>query len=471
MGSIYSREVLGRKNPRVGILSIGTEDSKGNELTLKAFKLCRRLDVNFIGNVEGHDLFKDHVDVVVCDGFVGNMVLKTCESLAVAVFSMLKRELIRNPKRQLGAYLAQNAFQAIRRRMDPEVYGGAPLLGFNGIVFKAHGSARERAIASALRVTAETVQQQVNQIIAREIARANERLAARNARRRSCHRMSASPAAKPKNPRARHDFQGRACSITGVGSYVPAKILTNSDLGKMVDTSDEWITTRTGIKERRVAARDEFTSDMAAQAAQRAMKMAGVTAAQIDLIIVATITPDMPFPSTACLVQQKIGAQRAAAFDIEAACSGFIYAPGNRPAVHHVAHLRHRARHRRGKTFLDCGLEGPQHLRVVRRRRGRGGFAEPARFARFVDRGDGSGRRQGRFALTCPAAAAVVRPRRIRWRHGMHYLRMDGRGNLQKRRAGDVQGRTGSIAAVRIWTSRKSNASSRTRPTAGSLTR
>jgi len=131
---------------------------------------------------------------------------------------------------------------------------------------------------------------------------------------------------KFKNPRANHNFQGRTCSITGVGSYVPARILTNADLEKLVDTSDEWITTRTGIKTRRMAAKDEFTSDMAVQAAQRAMKMAGVTADQIDLIIVATITPDMPFPNTACLVQRKIGAKRAAAFDVEAACSGFIYA-------------------------------------------------------------------------------------------------------------------------------------------------
>ena len=130
---------------------------------------------------------------------------------------------------------------------------------------------------------------------------------------------------KFKNPRARFNFQGRTCSITGVGSYVPAKILTNADLEKMVDTSDEWITTRTGIKERRQAAKNEFTSDMAVKAAQRAMKMAGVTAEQIDLIIVATITPDMPFPATACLVQQKIGARRVPAFDLEAACSGFIY--------------------------------------------------------------------------------------------------------------------------------------------------
>ncbi|MCX6894623.1 MAG: 3-oxoacyl-ACP synthase, partial [Verrucomicrobia bacterium] len=129
-----------------------------------------------------------------------------------------------------------------------------------------------------------------------------------------------------KNPRAQHDFVGHTCSITGVGSYVPERILTNADLEKIVETTDEWITTRTGIKERRIAAADEFTSDMAAKAAARAMQMAGVTAEQIDLIIVATITPDMPFPSTACLVQQKLGALRAAAFDIEAACSGFIYA-------------------------------------------------------------------------------------------------------------------------------------------------
>src|SRR5215813_1660035 len=138
--------------------------------------------------------------------------------------------------------------------------------------------------------------------------------------------LSSTPAAKFKNPRAEHDFVGRTCSITGVGSYVPTKVLTNADLEKMVDTTDEWITTRTGIKERHIAAENEFTSDLAAHAAKRAMEKAGVTASQIDLIIVATITPDMPFPSTACLVQQNIGARRAAAFDLEAACSGFIYA-------------------------------------------------------------------------------------------------------------------------------------------------
>jgi len=178
MGNIYSREVLGRKKPRVGVLSIGTEECKGNDLTLEAFKLCKKLDLNFIGNVEGHDLFKDHVDVVVCDGFVGNIVLKTSESLAVAMFSMLKRELMHTAQRKLGAFLAKGAFHAIRKRMDPEVYGGAPMLGFKGLVFKAHGSARERAIASAIRVTADAVQHRVNEIIAREIGDANKKLSA-----------------------------------------------------------------------------------------------------------------------------------------------------------------------------------------------------------------------------------------------------------------------------------------------------
>jgi glycerol-3-phosphate acyltransferase PlsX len=176
MGSIYSREILGYKKPRVGILSIGTEDSKGNELTLAAFKLCQKADLHFVGNVEGHDLFQNRVDVVVCDGFVGNIVLKTVESLATAIFGWLRAELTSNLKRQLGAYLAQNAFRAIKHRMDPDAYGGAPMLGFNGVVLKAHGKAREKAIASAIRVASETVNHHVNEVIAREIADANERV-------------------------------------------------------------------------------------------------------------------------------------------------------------------------------------------------------------------------------------------------------------------------------------------------------
>jgi glycerol-3-phosphate acyltransferase PlsX len=177
MGSIYAKAVLRVKSPRVGLLSIGTEDSKGNELTLAAFKLCKSLDINFIGNVEGHGLFKNHVDVVVCDGFVGNIVLKTCESLASGIFTMLKRELTSSAHRKFGALLVQNAFRAIKRRLDPEVYGGAPLLGFSGTVLKAHGSARERAVQNAIRVSGVNIEHHVNEAIAKEITLANAKLA------------------------------------------------------------------------------------------------------------------------------------------------------------------------------------------------------------------------------------------------------------------------------------------------------
>ena len=116
------------------------------------------------------------------------------------------------------------------------------------------------------------------------------------------------------------------CSIIGTGKYVPERVLTNEDLEKLVDTSDEWIVTRTGIKERRIAADDEATSDMATEAAKNALENAGVAAEDIDLIVVATVTSDMFFPSTACFVQKKLGAKNALCFDISAACSGFLYA-------------------------------------------------------------------------------------------------------------------------------------------------
>jgi 3-oxoacyl-[acyl-carrier-protein] synthase III len=129
----------------------------------------------------------------------------------------------------------------------------------------------------------------------------------------------------PPLPR-RSNKTGRTVSIVGTGSYVPERILTNRELEKMVETSDEWIRTRTGILERRIAAPDETTSDMATKAALAAMSQAKVRAEEIDLIIVATVTPDMFFPATACWVQKKLGAVRAACFDVSAACSGFLYA-------------------------------------------------------------------------------------------------------------------------------------------------
>src|SRR5262245_27808523 len=125
------------------------------------------------------------------------------------------------------------------------------------------------------------------------------------------------------NPRSHKTL--RTVSIIGTGSYVPEKVLTNEDLSRMVNTNDEWITTRTGIKERRIAAKDENTSDMAAKAALNAIEQAKISPKEIDLILVATATPDMLFPATACFVQKKIGATNAACLDISAACAGFIF--------------------------------------------------------------------------------------------------------------------------------------------------
>lgn len=173
MGSLYAREIFGTERPRVGVLSNGAEESKGNELTREAARLCAMLDLNYVGYVEGFDLFDDAVEVVVTDGFTGNVVLKTSESLGATIGRWLKQELGRNPIRQLGALLAQGALRGVKRRVDPGVYGGAVLLGLNGVVIKAHGSSRERAIASAIRAAAREISHDLNHVLTREIARAN----------------------------------------------------------------------------------------------------------------------------------------------------------------------------------------------------------------------------------------------------------------------------------------------------------
>ncbi len=174
MGSVYSRHVLGYKNPTVGLVSLGEEDVKGTEKTKEVFKMLKKSSLNFVGNIEGRHLFEDPVEVVVCDGFVGNVILKTCESIAVAIFQWLKHELNRTPMRRAGAFLARDAFLTIKDKTNYEEYGGSPLLGVNGICIIAHGASTPPAIKSALRVAAESIEQQVNPHIVEEIRRYNE---------------------------------------------------------------------------------------------------------------------------------------------------------------------------------------------------------------------------------------------------------------------------------------------------------
>ena len=170
MGSVYSQGVLKRTKPLVGLLSIGTEDCKGNEMTKETFRLLKEVkDIDFRGNVEGHDVFQGQTDVVVCDGFVGNVVLKTSESLAHAVSYFLKRECFRGIFRVLGALLLKGAFKSLKNQLDPDIYGGAPLLGVPGAVIITHGSSTHKAIYYAVKAGVNAARNDVSGLISSRI--------------------------------------------------------------------------------------------------------------------------------------------------------------------------------------------------------------------------------------------------------------------------------------------------------------
>jgi glycerol-3-phosphate acyltransferase PlsX len=171
MGTAFARGVLGVKNPKVGLMSNGEEDEKGTTFTKETFKLLKQTPgINFVGNVEGRDLFETELDVVLCDGFVGNIMLKTIEATAKAVSKWLKSEIKGNPLRIAGAVLANGAFKALKEKSSYETYGGSPLLGVNGVVIIAHGSSSALAVRNALRVAMETVESRVNPRIQEALA-------------------------------------------------------------------------------------------------------------------------------------------------------------------------------------------------------------------------------------------------------------------------------------------------------------
>ena len=173
MGEAYAQILFKLKEPKIGILSIGGEDKKGNELTKGSYKILSRLPINFVGNVEGRDLFSNNVDVVLCDGFVGNVVLKCCESLAKAISGILRENLKKSPVRMAGALLSKNAFKELKEITDHEEYGGAPLLGVNGICIIAHGSSSAKAIRNAIRVARDMLLNDYNLHISERISGIN----------------------------------------------------------------------------------------------------------------------------------------------------------------------------------------------------------------------------------------------------------------------------------------------------------
>ena len=170
MGEIYFRTMFGTKRPRVGLLSIGEEETKGNDLTREAFQLLKQLPLNFVGNVEGRDLYSGDVDVVVADGFVGNVALKISEGVASLVRATLKESLKATITRQVGYLLSRSAFADFKKRLDHTEYGGAPLLGVKGVCFITHGSSNANAIKNAIRVAAEFAQHRITEKIEKELA-------------------------------------------------------------------------------------------------------------------------------------------------------------------------------------------------------------------------------------------------------------------------------------------------------------
>jgi len=170
MGDVYERAIRGKSSPRIGLISVGGETGKGNDLTKETFKLLEKTPgLNFVGNIEGHDLFTGKVDVVLCDGFVGNVVLKTCEGLAKAIGGLLKQSLKKTPVRMLGALLSQGAFRELKEICDYAESGGAPLLGVDGVCIIGHGSSSPKAVRNAIRVAGEFVEHQVNKHIVERV--------------------------------------------------------------------------------------------------------------------------------------------------------------------------------------------------------------------------------------------------------------------------------------------------------------
>jgi len=169
MGHVYARNILRKNNPSIGLMNIGEEASKGNGLTREVFKLLEQKKFNFLGNIEGLDVFNGKVDVIICDGFVGNVIIKVSESVAFALQQIFKEEICKRPLAKLGSLLIKPALKALIKKTDCAEYGGAPLLGINGVCIIGHGNSSPRAIQNGIKMAEEFVDHRINDHIAQEI--------------------------------------------------------------------------------------------------------------------------------------------------------------------------------------------------------------------------------------------------------------------------------------------------------------
>jgi glycerol-3-phosphate acyltransferase PlsX len=174
MGHLFSRQIVGVASPRVGLMSVGEEETKGTDLTKEVNKALKEVRLNFIGNVEGRDLYNGRADVIVCDGFTGNVALKTSEGLIEAVIKLLKDELSSNMQAKIGALLTQQSFKRLKKRLDYSEYGGAPLLGLRGVSIICHGRSSSNAIKNAIRVAKEFAENRVNATLEAELGQLSD---------------------------------------------------------------------------------------------------------------------------------------------------------------------------------------------------------------------------------------------------------------------------------------------------------
>ena len=282
MASAFSK-MTGVADPRVGLLTIGEETGKGNSLIKETYPILERSPLNFVGNVEGRDIYQGDIDVIVCDGFVGNICLKVSEGLADVAMRMLREEIKKSWRAKIGYLLSRSAFATFRKRVDYEEYGGAPLLGIDGVGIVCHGKSSSQAIKNAIL--------QLGIWLKANSTRTSQRFW------------------PPVQPKRCGDVMGTI--VLGTGSSLPRRVVTNVELESVVDTDDEWIQARTGIVTRRMGGEGEQCYQLATAAARKALDAAGVSPKELGLIVVGTISSHMLMPSTACFVQKELGATNA----------------------------------------------------------------------------------------------------------------------------------------------------------------
>ena len=325
-----ARIVLDIERPTVGLLNVGTEEIKGLEEVKAASRLLREAalpGLDYHGFVEGDDLGAGSVDVVVTEGFSGNIALKTAEGTAKQIRQYIRSALGETWRAKLAYLIAREAFDGLRAKMDVRNINGGVFLGLDGRGHqepRQHGCRwygwrhRPRTCDGAARIARQNPRHAKIALALIDPAEAVDLATTQSTR-------TAVVAAEDRFD-VMHSNRCLRSVVKGAGSYLPETVLTNRELADRVDTSDEWIVQRTGITRRHIAAADETTSTLALKAAQAALADAGLHGNDIDLLIVATSTPDFTFPSVATQVQAGIGMTGGAAFDVQAVCSGFVFA-------------------------------------------------------------------------------------------------------------------------------------------------